>query len=116
MIVCRRISTFSCSASACALRSGRTLKPMMMAFDAEASSTSVSVMAPTPECSTRILTLSFESFCSVSVSTSAEPPTSALRMMLQFLDLACLQLLVQLFERDAAGSWPCAASRAFSSR
>ena len=39
----------------------------MMAFDAEASSTSVSVIAPTPECSTRILTLSFDSFCSVSV-------------------------------------------------
>ena len=43
------MSTFSCSASSCALRSGRTLKPMMMAFDADASSTSVSVIAPTPE-------------------------------------------------------------------
>ena len=78
MIVCRRMSTFSCSASAAALRSGRTLKPMMMAFDADASSTSDSLIAPTPECSTRIFTLSFESFCSVSVSTSAEPPTSVL--------------------------------------
>ena len=31
-----------------ALRSGRTLKPIMMAFDADASSTSDSLMAPTP--------------------------------------------------------------------
>ena len=30
------------------LPSGRTLKPMMMAFEAEASMTSVSVIAPTP--------------------------------------------------------------------
>jgi hypothetical protein len=81
MMVCRRISTFSCSASAAALRSGRTLKPMMMAFDADASSTSDSLMAPTPERITRTFTLSLESFCSVSVSTSAEPPTSVLRMM-----------------------------------
>ena len=89
---------------------------MMIAFDADASSTSVSVIAPTPECSTRILTLSFDSFCSVSVSTSAEPPTSVLRMMWQFLDLAFLHLLVQLFEREAAGLAPCAASRALASR
>ena len=42
------MSTFSCSAVACAFRSGRTLKPMMTALEAEASSTSDSVMAPTP--------------------------------------------------------------------
>jgi len=36
-------------ASAAALRSGRTLNPMMMALEAEASSTSDSLMAPTPE-------------------------------------------------------------------
>ena len=62
MMVCRRISTFSCSASAAALRSGRTLKPMMMALEAEASSTSVSLMAPTPERITWTVTLSVESF------------------------------------------------------
>ena len=56
------MSTFSCSASSCALRSGRTLKPMMMAFEAEASSTSVSVIAPTPERSTFSRTFSFDSF------------------------------------------------------
>jgi hypothetical protein len=43
-----------------ALRSGRTLKPMMMAFDAVASSTSLSVMAPTPECSTLTRTFSVD--------------------------------------------------------
>ena len=85
MMVCSRMSTFSCSAVACALRSGRTLKPMMIAFEAEASSTSFSVIAPTPVRSTRIRTLSFESFCSVSDSTSAVPPTSVLRMMFSSL-------------------------------
>ena len=53
-----------------------------MAFDAEASSTSLSVMAPTPERKTLSRTLSFESLASKSVSTSTEPPTSPLRMML----------------------------------
>ena len=45
-----------------ALRSGRTLKPMMMAFDADASSTSDSLIAPTPEWMMRILTFSSLSF------------------------------------------------------
>ena len=52
------MSTLSCSANSCALRSGRTLKPMMMAFEAEANSTSLSVMAPTPDRSTFNRTLS----------------------------------------------------------
>src|ERR1035438_4108982 len=47
MMVCRRTSTFSCSARAAAFRSGRTLNPMIMALDADASSTSDSLMAPT---------------------------------------------------------------------
>ena len=55
------MSTSSCSASSCALRSGRTLKPMMIALDAEASSTSVSVIAPTPDRSSFSRTFSFES-------------------------------------------------------
>ena len=45
-----------------ALRSGRTLKPMMIAFDADASSTSDSLIAPTPERMMRILTFSSDSF------------------------------------------------------
>ena len=71
------MSTCSRSATSAALRSGRTLNPMTMAFDAEASSTSDSLMAPTPERMMLILTLSSESFVSVSASTSAEPCTSA---------------------------------------
>src|SRR5207249_3942774 len=51
-----RISTFSRSAEARALESGRTWKPMMIAFEALASSTSESVMAPTPRCTTSTLT------------------------------------------------------------
>ena len=42
------MSTPSRSASCRASAFGRTLKPMMMAFDAEASMTSDSVMPPTP--------------------------------------------------------------------
>ena len=49
------MSTFSRSATSAALRSGRTLKPMTMAFEAVASSTSDSLMAPTPELMTRTL-------------------------------------------------------------
>ena len=44
----RRIWTLSCWASSAALRSGRTLKPMMMALEAVARRTSLSVMEPTP--------------------------------------------------------------------
>ena len=75
-----RISTCSRSATAAALRSGRTLKPMMIAFDAVASSTSDSLMAPTAEWMILIFTRSSDSLSSVSASTSAEPCTSALMM------------------------------------
>ncbi len=75
------MSTFSRSATSAALRSGRTLKPMMIAFDAEASSTSDSLMAPTPLWMMRTLTFSSVSLVSVSPSTSAEPCTSALTMI-----------------------------------
>ena len=75
------MSTFSRSATSAALRSGRTLKPMMMAFDAVASSTSDSLIAPTPLWMMRTLTFSSVSLVSVSPSTSAEPCTSALMMI-----------------------------------
>jgi hypothetical protein len=55
---------------------------MMIASEVEARSTSDSVMAPTFLAMTRILTLSVESFCSISLSTSAVPPTSVLMMTL----------------------------------
>ena len=45
------------SATSAALRSGRTLKPMTIAFDAAPSSTSDSLIAPTPLWMMRILTL-----------------------------------------------------------
>src|SRR5262245_55082162 len=81
MTECKRMSTWSRSATSAALRSGLTLNPTTMAFDAEASSTSDSLMAPTPERMMLILTFSSESFVSVSASTSAEPWTSAFTMI-----------------------------------
>src|SRR5438309_2185898 len=78
MMVWSRMSTFSFSAMAEAARSGRTLKPMMTASEALASRTSLSVIAPTPLLSTRIRTFSFDSFCSMSESTSAVPELSVL--------------------------------------
>jgi hypothetical protein len=59
----------------------RTLKAMTIAFDADASSTSDSFTAPTPEWMMRIFTFSSDSFVSVSASTSAEPCTSLLMMI-----------------------------------
>ena len=47
---------------------------------ADASSTSDSVIAPTPERITFTLTRSVESFCKVDFRTSTEPCTSALMM------------------------------------
>ena len=74
---------------------------MMIAFDAEASSTSDSLMAPTPEWMIRILTFSSDSLVSVSASTSAEPCTSALMMIGSSLTLALGDLLLQRLERQA---------------
>src|SRR6478736_6049593 len=88
MTECSRTSTLSRSATSAAFRSGRTLKPMTMALLAEASSTSNSEIAPTPEWMMRIRTLSSLSFCSVSASTSAEPWASAFgaeRLVLRLL-------------------------------
>src|SRR5213593_3483035 len=76
-----RISTFSRSAEARALESGRTWKPTMIAFEALASSTSESVMAPTPRCTTSTLTSGVDSCASASASASAGPPWSALMMI-----------------------------------
>ena len=56
------ISTFSFSPIKAALLSGLTLKPIIIAFEAAASVTSVSVIAPTPECITLTLTLSVDIF------------------------------------------------------
>src|SRR5471032_1273870 len=64
-----------------ALRSGRTLNAMMIAFEADASRTSDSFTAPTPEWMIRIFTFASVSLASVSASTSAEPCTLALMMI-----------------------------------
>src|SRR5438552_5418964 len=67
MIECRRMSTLSCFERSPARDSGRTLKPMIttaldeaLACVAEASSTSDSVMAPTPERITLTFTRSLD--------------------------------------------------------
>src|SRR3989304_3229815 len=80
MTLCRRTSTPSCSARGAALGSGRTLKAMMTALEAEASSTSVSLMPPTPAWTILTLTFSVLNFSSCSLRASTEPPTSAFRI------------------------------------
>src|SRR6266446_4377456 len=78
MMLCVRMSTCSCCARSSALRSGRTPNAITIAPDAEASSTSFSVTAPTPEPMIFSFTWSVESFGSISLSTSTEPCTSPL--------------------------------------
>lgn len=80
-----RTSIFSRSAISRALLSGRTLKPMMMAFAVDASMTSVSVIAPTPPWIVRTRTSSLDSFSSDWRTASTEPCTSAL--MIRFRSL-----------------------------
>src|SRR5712691_5515039 len=78
MMLCVRMSTCSCCARSSALRSGRTPNAMTIAPEAEASSTSFSVTAPTPEPMIFSFTWSVESLGSISLSTSTEPCTSPL--------------------------------------
>ena len=80
-----RISTFCFSAESSAFLSGRTLKPMISAFDAAASITSPSVIPPTAVWMMFTRTSSFDSFSSDCFTASAEPPTSAFTMMLRSL-------------------------------
>ena len=97
----RRMSTFSRSATSAALRSGRTLKPMMIAFDAEASSTSDSLIAPTPLWMIRILTFSSVSFVSVSAEHLGRTLHVGLDDDRQLLHVAFGDLLLQRLERQA---------------
>ncbi len=76
----RRMSTFSFSACWRDLPVGRTLKPMMMASEAAARVTSVSVMPPTAECTTLMRTSDWSILSKASRSASMEPCTSALTM------------------------------------
>src|SRR5207244_4204893 len=70
---------FTCAWVA-AFVSGLTLNPMTIAFDAEASMTSLSLIAPTELWITFSFTSSVDSRSSASASASTEPCTSALRM------------------------------------
>ena len=75
------MSTPSRLASSVALPSERTLKPMMMAFDADARLTLVSVTPPTPRSMTRSSTSSSISIPSrASSSASTVPELSPLRI------------------------------------
>ncbi len=83
MTLYRRMSTFSFSACWRLLPVGRTLKPMMMASDAAARVTSVSVMPPTAECTMLMRTSVWSIFLNASASASMEPCTSAFTMRLR---------------------------------
>ncbi len=104
------MSTFSRSATSAALRSGRTLKPMMMAFDAAASSTSDSLMAPTAEWMILIFVLSSASLPSVDGQHFGRALHVGLDDDRQLLDVALGQFRLQRLEREAAA---LGAERAF---
>src|SRR3546814_8710088 len=72
-----------------ALALARTLKPMIGAPDAPASVTSLSVMPPTPECSTRALMSSVEILLIEPTIASTEPCVSALTT--SGYSIACLR-------------------------
>ena len=73
MIRCKRTSTFSDSAARLAFTSGRTLKPITIAFEAAARIISDSVIAPAAEWIILTFTPSTSIFCSEAASASAEP-------------------------------------------
>ena len=74
---------------------------MMMAFEAVASSTSLSVMEPTPEWMTLMRTFSVDMRTSESASTSTEPVTSPLMMSGRSLMPGLANLLGKAFKRNA---------------
>ena len=75
-----RALTFSFSAWTRDLPVGRTLKPMMMASEAAARVTSVSVMPPTAECTMLMRTSDWSILSKASRRASMEPWTSAFTM------------------------------------
>ena len=84
------------------MRSGRTLKPMIVAFVADASVMSFSLMPPTPRCTNASFTSSRSSLRRLSVRASSEPCTSAFTMRLSVADLALLDLVEDVLELHAA--------------
>ena len=87
MTLYKRTSTPSVSAVSFALASGRILKPITIALDADARMISDSLIAPTPEWIHFTATSSFESFNRLCLTASTEPCTSALIMMFNSLTL-----------------------------
>ena len=80
------ISTDSCSASTFAFGVGRTLNPIIIAFEsAEAKVTSLSLIAPADEWITTRRISFVESFSRAVLSASAEPCKSALIITLNSL-------------------------------
>ena len=73
----------------------------MMALEAVASRTSLSVIEPTPEWMTLMRTFSVDMRTSESASTSTEPVTSPLMIKGKILDAGLPDLLGQAFQRDA---------------
>ena len=80
-----RISTSSVSAILRAVPVGRTLNPTMIASEAAASITSLSLMAPTAPWITFTWIFSVDSLMSESLIASTEPSTSALTMIFNSL-------------------------------
>ena len=78
MMLYLRISTFSRSATTWAAELGLTWNPMTMAFDVEASSTSLSLMAPAPLWITIRRTSGVLSLSRAVLRASTLPCTSAL--------------------------------------
>ena len=99
-----KIYTFSRSAVAFAVASGRTLKPMMMALEAAARVTSDSLMAPTPPWMILTTTSSLESLRRLCFTASTEPCTSAFTMMFSSFQISCLDLAEQIIQRHL-GTW-----------
>ena len=96
-----RMSTPSRSASARASAFGRTLKPTTIAFDADASITSDSVIPPMPVWMTFTRTSGWRIFASSPLTASIEPCTSAFTITFRSWTRAGLDLREELLERDA---------------
>ena len=73
MIVYVLISTDSFSATCSDPETGLTLNPIIMALDADASNTSDSVIAPTPQCITLIETYSLDIFYNDCFTACTDP-------------------------------------------
>ena len=66
---------------------GVQLKPTIIASDAVASNTSLSVICPTPLCTTLTAISSVDNFCNESLNASTEPSTSPLIIRFSSLKL-----------------------------